>query len=211
MMKSSWIDISIPLRDGMVHWPGDPEILIRKVKEIEKGDPCTLSLISMGSHSGTHMDAPLHFIKGTRAIDEMLFESTVGPARVIPIRDRESVNVQELRKHRIKRRERILFKTINSSRCWKSGKFIKDFVYLSKEAARELARIGIRCVGIDYLSIGGFYRDGTQTHRILLSKNIWIIEGLNLSKVRPGKYEMVCLPLKLFKGDGAPARAILRH
>jgi len=129
---------------------------------------------------------------------------------VIRIRDRESVKVKELRKHRLRRGERILFRTINSSRCWTRKTSIKKFVYISKEAAEYLARIGIRTVGIDYLSVGGFYRDGAQTHKFLLQRGIWIIEGLNLAKIRPGRYDLICLPLKIANADGAPARALLK-
>ena len=209
-MKSEWIDVSIPLKDGMVHWPDDPPVKIRNAKDMEKGDPATVSLISMGSHTGTHMDAPAHFIQKGKSIDEMPFEATVGPARVIEIKDRESIKPEELRIHKIKSGERILFKTANSSRCWKNEEFVRDFVYISKEAAAELGKIKIRCAGVDYLSVGGYYRDGVETHRNLLSAEIWIIEGLNLLNVEAGNYELLCLPLKMLRGDGAPARAILR-
>ena len=210
-MKTRWFDISVPLKDGMVHWPGDPAVRIRNVKDMERGDVCTVSQISMGSHTGTHMDAPLHFIRKTAPIDRMPFEATVGPARVLEIKDRESIKPAELLKHKIKKGERILFKTANSARCWKSGEFVKDFVYISKEAAAMLARIKVLCVGVDYLSVGGFYKDGVETHHALLSGGIWLIEGLDLSQVKPGKYELVCLPLRMFNGDGAPARAALRR
>src|SRR3989338_4930953 len=102
-MKTLWFDISVPLKDGMVHWPGDPAIEIRNIKDMERGDPCTVSQISMGSHTGTHMDAPLHFIKKTEPIDRMPFEATVGPARVIGIRDPESIKPAELEKHGTKK------------------------------------------------------------------------------------------------------------
>lgn len=194
----------------MVNWPGDPAVRIRRIKEIRKGDDCDVSMLTMGSHTGTHMDAPLHFIRGAKAIDEMPLDAVVGPARVIEIRDRESVKVSELRRNRIARGERVLLKTWNSSRCWKKKGFVKDFVYISLEAACELAKIKVRSVGIDYLSVGGFYADGVKIHQTLLGAGIWIIEGMDLSKVRPGRVDLVCLPLRMFRGDGSPARAILR-
>jgi arylformamidase len=140
----------------------------------------------------------------------MPLDATIGPARVIQIRAEESITPAELKPYRIRRGERILFKTRNSARVWKTDEFDEDFVYISKEAAQNLAELGVRTVGVDYLSVGGFRRDGVETHRALLGAGIWIIEGLNLSGVKPGKYELLCLPLKVLGGDGAPARAILK-
>jgi arylformamidase len=195
----------------MVHWPGDPPVKIRRVRDMDSGDTANLSLLSMGAHSGTHMDAPLHFLRGGKGLDEMPLSATVGSARVIEIEDRESVKVDELRRHRIRRGERVLFKTINSHRCWKTDSFVEDFVYLSTEAGRFLADRRVRAVGIDYLSVGGFEKNGIEVHRALLKAEVWIIEGLDLSRLRPGNYELVCLPLRIIRSDGAPARAIVRR
>ena len=208
---SGLIDLSVPLRDGMTRWPGDPAVRIRKVKEIGKTGSSDLSLLSMGSHTGTHMDAPGHFLKGGRTIDRLPLEAVVGPARVIPIQHPKEIRVEELEAHRIKPGERILFKTRNSARCWNSNRFVKEFVHLTAESARLLAFLKLRCVGVDYLSVGGYQKDGAQVHRALLRAGIWIIEGLNLSGARAGRYELICLPLKIERGDGAPARAILRR
>ena len=209
-MKKNWIDISVPLRDGMVHWPGDPAVRIRKILSIRKGDAADVSYLSMGSHTGTHMDAPAHFISGKKTIDQMPFDATVGPARVIEIRDGQAVRAEELEQKKIQPRERILFKTRNSPRCWKSKKFVKDFVYISESAAKFLAQRRVRMVGVDYLSVGGFFDDGARVHRILLSAGIWIVEGLNMTGVAPGRHDLACLPLKILGGDGAPARAAIR-
>ncbi len=208
--KSSWIDISVPLRDGMVHWPGDPSVSIKRVKDIALGDTVNLSTISMGAHSGTHVDAPIHFINGGNGIDEVSLETLVGRARVIEIRDTESIKPDELKEHGVRRGERILFKTRNSSYAWRSNEFVEDFVFISDSAARFLVERKVRAVGVDYLSVGSYRYGGSDIHRILLGGGVWIIEGLYLSKVVPGKYELICLPLKLIQGDGAPARAILR-
>jgi arylformamidase len=129
---------------------------------------------------------------------------------VIESKDRESIKAEELRPHKIKPGERILFKTRNSRTSWNSDLFDEDFVYISQEAARYLARCRIRSVGVDYLSVGGFKRDAVETHRALLGAGIWIIEGLNLTRVKPGRYDLICLPVKVRNSDGAPARAILR-
>lgn len=207
---SQWIDVSVPLRNAMVQWPGDPPVRIERVLDLGHGDSHTLSEISMGSHTGTHMDAPLHFIQQGIGIDKLPLDTTVGRARVIEIQDTESIKPDELARHRICRGERILFKTRNSLRGWTTETFIEDFVFISNEAARFLAERGVRVVGVDYLSAGGFKREGSYVHETLLGSGVWIIEGLDLSRVSPGKYDLICLPLKVDKGDGAPARAILR-
>ena len=209
--KDGWIDISVRLWSGMVHWPDNPPVRIERMLDMEHGDVANVSKISMGSHTGTHMDAPLHFIRGGKGLDEMPFTATIGRARVIEIHDPESVKPDDLYLHEIRRGERILFKTQNSARGWASAAFIEDFVYVSQEAARYLAACEIQTVGIDYLSVGGFYRDGLETHQELLEAGIWIVEGLDLSRVEPGEYELVCLPIKVEESDGAPARAILRE
>jgi arylformamidase len=208
--SAKWIDVSVTLRDGMVRWPDNPPVRITRTQSMDGGDDCNVTALSLGVHSGTHMDAPLHFLRKGRGIDAMPLPVSVGPARVIAIRNRESIKPDELREHRIRRGERILFKTRNSPRCWRSKTFLKDFVFLSEEGARWLAARQVCTVGIDYLSIAGFYSDSAAIHTTLLKAGIWIIEGLNLSKVQPGTYDLVCLPIKIAGGDGAPARALLR-
>lgn len=207
---SAWIDISVPLRTGMVHWPGDPEVRIERVQDMEHGDHANLSSLTMGSHTGTHMDAPLHFLRQGKAISEMPLDATMGRARVIEIRDGESIKPEELIPHRIRAGERILFKTRNSSRVWQNDKFAEDFVFISKEAADFLAERRVRMIGVDYLSVGGYKRDGPYIHQTLLGAGIWLIEGLDLSGVSAGRYDLACLPLRIEGGDGAPVRAIVR-
>lgn len=195
----------------MAAWPGNPNVRIDRIQSIEQGDMCNLSVISMSAHTGTHMDAPLHFLKHGAPMERMPLTATVGPARVIPIRDKNAVTLAELRPHRIRRGERILFKTRNSAQPWHSGPFRKNFVYISTEAARFLADREIRAVGVDYLSLAGFEKNEVEAHQALLGAGVWIIEGLDLSRVQAGRYTLVCLPLKILGGDGAPARAILRR
>lgn len=209
--QEGWIDVSVALRGGMVHWPGNPSVRIERMLDMERGDTANVSTISLGSHTGTHMDAPLHFVRGGDGMDRMPLDATIGRARVIEIRDPVSVKPGEIEPHGIGSGERVLFKTQNSARSWWNEDFIEDFVYVSQEAARYLADIEVRTVGVDYLSVGGFHRDGVETHEALLGAGIWVIEGLDLSKVKPGEYELICLPLKVQDGDGAPARAILRR
>lgn len=205
-----WIDISVPVRSGMVHWPGDIDISVERVASMREGSNYNLSRIHMSVHTGTHMDAPLHFIANGRSIDELPFEATVGEARVIEIHDAVAIRRAELVPHDIQEGERILFKTWCSTRAWKSDKFVEDFVYIAEDAALYLAERGIASVGVDYLSVGGYVHDSAETHVALLRAGIWIMEGLDLSTVEPGTYNLICLPLKLMGADGAPARAILR-
>jgi arylformamidase len=208
---SDWIDISVPVRNGMVHWPGDPPFHIERALDQDKGDIATVSKMSLGVHTGTHMDAPLHFIPHAHSIDTMPLDATIGPARVIPIRDTQSIKRDELKEHALAEGDRILFKTTNSAHAWNSDEFDENFVFISQDGARYLAECKIRMVGVDYLSVGGFRIDGPETHHALLSAGIWVIEGLNLSAVEPGIYDMVCLPLRLMGAEGSPARAILRR
>ena len=210
MTTEGWIDVSVPLRSGMVHWPDNPPVSIERMLDIERGDVANVSKLSLGAHSGTHMDAPLHFFRTGNGLDAMPLTATIGRARVIEIRDRQSIKPEELSPYQIQRGERVLFKTRNSTRCWHTDDFVEDFVYISQEAARYLVVQQVQTIGVDYVSVGGFFTDGVETHHALLEAGIWIIEGLNLSKVEPGIHELICLPLKIEESDGAPARAILQ-
>ena len=209
-MRKPWIDISVPFYSGMTHWPDNPPVEIKKLLDMEKGAVCNVSLMAMGAHTGTHMDGLNHFIRDGKGVDEVPFDAVIGRARVIEIKDKMCLKPEHLRPHKIKRGERILFKTRNSAHSWRTDAFDEDFVFISKEAAQHLVDCGIQTVGVDYLSVGGYRRDGVETHQILLGAGVWIIEGLNLSKVKPGKYDLLCLPLKVRGCDGAPARALLR-
>jgi arylformamidase len=206
-----WIDISVALDAGTPHWPGNTPYEVAKDHDMAKGDHDNVSRISMGVHTGTHMDAPLHFLPAGAAIDSMPFRATVGRARVIEIENQETITVPELQTHDLEPDERLLFKTRNSSRDWPRQEFLTDFVYIPHETAEFLAERKIQTVGVDYLSVGGFKKDGAQTHAALLSAGIWIIEGLNLAGVAPGHYDLVCLPLRLAGVEAAPARAIIRR
>ena len=209
-MNAEWIDISIPLRNGMVHWPGDAPFERTEVLKLENGNECALSTLSTSAHTGTHLDAPCHYLAGAAGIDAMPIQATVGRARVIEIQDPDFIRVAELEPYHVARGERLLFKTRNSAHCWKTERFHEKYVHVPPETAGYLAGRGVQTVGVDYLSVGGPGASGDETHRILLAAGIWIIEGLNLEHVEPGEYELVCLPLKIQGGDGAPARAVLR-
>ena len=140
----------------------------------------------------------------------MCIRDRIGTARVIAIDDAESIQAVELKRHAIKRGQRVLFKTRNSAGAWDRAEFVEDFVHIRADAARLLVERGVRTVGVDYLSVGGYKRDGVETHQIMLGAGMWLIEGLNLAGVEPGEYELICLPLKLAGVEASPARAVIR-
>ncbi len=208
--SNGWFDISVPIYSGMAHWPDNPAVRIERMQDMKRGDAANVSKIEMGAHTGTHMDAPRHFLADGGGIDEMPLDATIGPARVIRIEHPEAILPAELEGHNLQAGERVLFRTQNSERCWNTDQFIEDFVYVSAAAAQFLVDRQVRTVGVDYLSVGGYVYDGVETHQILLGAGLWVIEGLNLAAVEPGSYELICLPLRIVGADGAPARAVLR-
>jgi arylformamidase len=207
---SGWIDVSVPLRSGMLVWDGDDSPRVEQTLFLERGDPYNLTSVAMSVHTGTHMDAPLHFIRGGASIDAIPLEAVIGEARVIESHDAQAVRASDL-PNDLPRGARVLFKTRNSLRDWPGEPFDKDFVYISREAAQALVDAGVRTVGIDYLSVGGFANDLRETHEILLGAGVWVIEGLDLRPVEAGRYQMVCLPLKIAGAEGAPARVALKR
>ena len=209
-MNKNWIDVSVPLHTGMVHWPTDPAVHIERFADMDKGAICNVSKIDLCAHAGTHMDGLNHFIKDGAPLDTVPFDAVIGPCRVIELKDADSVKPAELAKHMLRKGERILLKTRNSKRQWWEEDFDTQFIHISKDAAQHMVDRDIRTIGVDYLSVGGYQRDGVECHQVLLGAGVWIIEGLDLTKVKPGKYDLICLPVKIRNSDGAPARAILR-
>jgi len=191
-------DVSVPLREGMVTYPGDPEVHIELAASIAGGDVVNLTRIDFGLHSGTHVDAPVHFIDGAAGVDAIPLEVLVGPCEVVDAPDLSAESVAAA-----PRAERILFKTPNSE-LWARDVFEEDYARLDGEAARLLVERGVRLVGVDYLSVGD-----EEAHHALLEAGVVPVEGLDLRAVEPGGYELVCLPLRVVGADGAPARAIL--
>jgi arylformamidase len=208
----SWIDISVPITHGMVHWPGSPPVVVERVTHLEHGDESNASQIALGVHTGTHVDAPIHFRPGTAGVDGIPIEALVGPARVIAIRDPVHVTVDELAAANVQGGERILLKTRNSPGVWlRSPEFVTDAVHLTTEAAAWLAARRVLTVGIDYLSVAGYAAgNAVPVHHTLIDAGVWIIEGLDPTHAPAGPCELVCLPIKLLGADGAPARAIIR-
>ncbi|MCF6291296.1 MAG: cyclase family protein [Desulfobacterales bacterium] len=203
-------DISLPVSEQLPVWPGDPRVAIDSLSHLERGDVCTVSRISFSAHSGTHVDAPAHFIKDGATVDSLALDTLIGPARVVDTGAAREITAPLLAGLPIPGdTERLLFRTLNSE-IWNrpAPEFVEDFVAISADGARWLKEKGIRLVGIDYLSVAPFAH-GVATHRILLQAGIVLLEGLNLAGITPGLYQLVCLPLKLVGGDGAPARAVL--
>ncbi|MGD1919659.1 MAG: cyclase family protein [Pleurocapsa sp.] len=210
MSESNWIDISLTIHPGMPYWPDNPAVNVEPSQCLAHGDVCNVSKMTIGTHTGTHVDGINHFIKGGIGIDRMPLDATSGKARVIAIKDAKQIKVAEIEPHNIQPGERILFKTRNSDLALKSERFVEDFVHISTDAAKYLAEKKVRTVGVDYLSVGGYEGNVIDVHHALLGSGIWAIEGLDLSQVEPGEYELICLPIKLKDGDGGLARAILK-
>lgn len=206
-------DVSVPLHQHMPTYPGDPGIEINDWLSLANGDPANVSLLHFGAHTGTHIDAPAHFIAGASRVDSMPLEVLIGPALVIDVPDTFD-RIDRAFIENIKDREynRILFKTRNSLLWQNQLAFHENYVYLTHDAALALLDRDTKLVGIDYLSVEGYNSNNFQTHLALLGKEVVILEGLDLSAVPPGAYELICLPLKIAggAGDGAPARAVLR-
>ena len=204
-------DISIPLRGGGLVYPGNPAISITPQQAISQGDGANVSRVDMGSHTGTHVDAPKHFFDDGAGVDALSLDVLMGPARLLAFADTvTSIGEAELRAHDLAGVTRVLLKTRNSA--WLasgSTEFHPDYTYVAPDGAEYLASLGVQLVGVDYLSVEQFHSGHHRTHRTLLQKGIVIVEGLLLHDVPAGTYELRCLPV-LFPGlDGAPARAVL--
>jgi arylformamidase len=203
-------DISLPISGSLIVWPNDPEVKITQTSHLDKGDRATVSQLDMGAHAGTHVDAPCHFVPGGSSVDTLDLNVLMGPALVVHVLEADALSVDVLERLRIPPgTERVLFRTRNSD-LWARGEreFDEDFVAITEDGAHWLVENGIRLVGIDYLSVAPF-GEPVPTHSVLLRAGIVPVEGLDLSGIAPGVYQLVCLPLKIAGCDGAPARAIL--
>jgi arylformamidase len=202
-------DISLPVTNDVVVYPGNPPVRLAPQQEMSKGGSSNVSLLSFGSHTGTHVDAPGHMIDGAAGVDRLALDVLMGPAMVVALADDVmAVGESELRSFQLDGQRRVLLKTRNS-RFIRDGEFHKDYTYLAPDGAAYLVDLGVRLVGIDYLSIEQFRSGHHRTHKTLLGAGVVIVEGLDLSAVPAGAYELRCLPLLLSGLDGAPARAVL--
>lgn len=204
-------DITVAISSELPVYPGDPKIEIQRTLSLDAGDICNVSHLSCGSHIGTHVDPPAHFVRGGVALDELPLDVLIGEARVADVGEVDVIDLATVQALDLNGVTRILFKTRNS-RLWSAPhEFERNFVYLDTPAAEFLVEAGVRLVGIDYLSIEKFNFEAPTTHLALLGNDVIVVEGLDLSKVAPGDYELICLPIKIKEGDGGPARVVLRE
>jgi arylformamidase len=202
-------DVSLPIVNGGLVYPGNPEIAISPQQEISKGASSNVSLLSFGSHTGTHVDAQKHILEGGLSVDALHLDVLMGPAILIAVPDdAPAVTESLLRAYDLTKQERVLIRTRNSSFI-RQHDFVRDYTYLAPDGAEYLVSLGVKLVGIDYMSIEQFHSGHHLTHRTLLGHGVIIVEGLDLSVPPPGRYDLRVLPLRLAGLDGAPARAVL--
>jgi arylformamidase len=200
-------DITMTIKNGMLVYPGDPGVSLKRVREIGHGSSANLSEYCMGSHTGTHIDPQFHFLPDGAKADALPLDSLIGPALVLDVPSDE-ITKEFLENASLENVKRLLFKTQNS-RFSQDPAFHEDFAHLMDDAAEYLVKHGIKLVGIDYLSVEKYHSKDHAVHMAFLRAGVVILEGLDLSGVGPGWYELICLPMKVEGGDGAPARAVL--
>ncbi|HID54364.1 MAG TPA: cyclase family protein [Anaerolineae bacterium] len=203
-------DLTLPITPSLIVWPGDPPVRITQEADVNAGDDFNLSRLEMSAHTGTHVDAPAHFISGGGGVETLPLDVLIGPALVVELLDVTEITAVTLSTLSIPpHTQRLLLKTRNSDR-WadEETQFHEDFVAITAGGAQWLVDHGIRLVGVDYLSVAP-YEATTETHVILLQAGIIPLEGLNLRGISPGEYQFICLPLLLPGCDGAPCRAVL--
>lgn len=209
--RVDWLDISVPLEAGMATFEGDPTVGVERVMSLAKGDVCNLTRLDMGAHSGTHLDAPIHFLEEGSSSEDIPLDAVMGPAWVVDALDqRGPITARDLERLDIPEGEtRLLFRTSNSE-LWDRPGFQSGFIGIDVSAADVLAARRPRLVGLDYLSLAPF-GNPTPTHRALLGAGVVVLEGLDLRSAAPGPYELLCLPIRLVGSDGVPARALVRR
>jgi len=207
-------DITLPISPDMAVWPGDPSVEIQQLSSIDNGEEANVSQIRLSVHTGTHIDAPKHFLQEAGSIDTLPIEKLMGEALVLSIDDKvDVIDEKTLKNHPnvddLVNCRKVLFKTRNSQ-YWEENRttFNENYIGLNTSAAAFLAELNLDLIGVDYLSIAA-YTDSEAPHKILLGKKIILLEGINLHNVLPGTYNLICLPLPIVESDGAPARAIL--
>jgi arylformamidase len=202
-------DVTVPLSPEVPTYPGDPPFELRDTHRIADGERYNATRLALGGHLGTHVDAPSHFIEGGATIDHLPFEILIGKARVVEVAARERIDRSHLETFDLRDHIRVLLKTRMSGQMLKP-QVQEDYVYLTVDAARHLVHAGIKLVGIDYLSVDRFGSADYPSHHALLEAGVVIVEGLDLSEVAEGEYDMTCLPLRIAGAEAAPARVILR-
>jgi arylformamidase len=212
-ISGDWIDVTATLDPATTPvYEGNAPLVFEFQLDMRKGDALSLSKLSLGAHSGTHIDAPQHFIRDGASIDKVPLDVLIGRARIVEIPDSvQSIDAAELDRHQWRDAERLVFRTRSAMHGWMSSPtFQHDFAYVAPDAAQLIADAGIKLVGIDYISAEKFGAPAPLTHRILLGKGIPIVEGMALDSVAPGDYDLIVLPMKVGGHEGAPARAVIR-
>lgn len=205
------VDVSVLLSPGLATYPGNPPFELTPVKRVAEGASSNVSRLTMGTHTGTHVDAPRHFFDDRPGTESLALELLIGRARVIDLPHRGGITEAHLADAGLREDLRVLLRTPNSALWNASDGFHSDYTYLTEGGARFLVEQGVKVVGVDYLSVEQFKKPGAPAHHALLAAGVVIIEGLNLSDADPGPYELYCLPLKIKDGDGAPARVVLKR
>lgn len=215
MIKNAdgWIDVTYPIRPGMTPWPGQPPVVRERVNSLAAGDHSNVSVLSLSVHTGTHLDAPAHFLPDGADVTAVPLDALLGPTRVAKIEasmiTSAALEAYEARRGLLQKGDRVLFRTANSEQDWTKEPFREDYVAVEADAAALLVTRGVRTVGVDYLSVAPF-SDTATTHWTLLTAGIWIIEGLDSRQVQEKNHELLALPLPLSGSDAAPMRVLLR-
>ena len=213
--SADWIDVTYPIFENMVSWPGQPEVAITRQDDMSCGDDANVSILRFSAHTGTHMDAPCHFLAQQEDITSAPLSVLMGTVRVADLDGATAITdtaieAYEKRTRRLAKDERIIFRTANSERNWPAdAEFDKGYAAVMPAAAELLVDRQVSFVGVDYLSVAPF-ADPATTHRLLLHQRIWIVEGIDLRQIAEGDYEMICLPLKIKTSDASPVRILLR-
>ncbi len=201
-----WIDVSIPMREGMTVWPGDTAFSFRAASRIAEGAGCNVSTLTLSTHTGTHVDAPWHFENGGKRLHQVDTDLFFGDALLIDLPEVDSIRAQDLGRSPLP--PRVILKTSNSEYPAEDP-FLTNYVAIEPDAAQRLVDEGVRLIGVDYLSVAPFKQPGQDTHHILLQSDVLIVEGLRLAGIVAGLHRFVVLPLPLEGADGAPCRAFL--
>lgn len=202
-------DVSVPLRKGMVVYPGDPPFERELARSLAGGDTSNVAMLRMGAHTGTHVDAPAHMLAAATTVDRLPLDALLGPAIVVSVEAEAGIGREHLSGLAARTVERVLLKTRNSA-LWAAGAaFEPAFVHLTGAGAAFLVERGVRLVGIDYLGVDRLHSGNHPAHHALMAAGVVIVEGLDLSGVEPGEYELICAPLRIAGGEAAPARVFL--
>lgn len=203
-------DASLPIRKGMAIFPGDPQFAIEPLFQCSKGDRFNLAVMTLGTHLGTHVDPPAHYLEGAASVDRLPLESLIGPGVVLDMTGRAVVDRRALESSALGDHVRVMLKTDNSARLLDS-EFHEDYVHLTEDGAAYLVERAVRLIGTDYLSIEQYHNIGAPVHKRLLNAGVVVVEGVFLLDVPPGPCEIYCLPLRVEGADGAPARVVIRR